>query len=203
MPTIKISANFYVVVIVAIGAGSIVYLVIQSPSLAPAFVPLILTFMAGAIGQILKAKETDVKVDAATAQSEHNGAQLAVIAPQVTQAVADVADNTALTQETHGLVNGQASHLLKQTTKFESALIEMAANRTEIAALKAEAAAMVELARTTLAEITARDEGKEQGRQQLLDDTTAMDVARASAPDVSDGAIEVTAPVTIDVKAPE
>jgi hypothetical protein len=86
---------------------------------------LILLFIPTLLG-FKKSADAATTAQAATVQSQHNGAQLAVMAPQVTQAVAQataavdaVADNTAVTletqqtgKETHQAVNHRMDDLI-------------------------------------------------------------------------------------------
>lgn len=139
-------------------------------------------------------------------QSGENAATLAVMAPKVDQAavaatvaakeskaaVAAVADNTAVTEgsqrelgeikqvqaETHALVNGRTEELKQALKDLAAQQKEMAEQKAEIAAQQAQIAAMVELTRTTLAELKAHDEGVKEGREQV----TSADTMVVEAP---------------------
>jgi len=100
--------------------------------------------------------------------------QATAAATQATAAVDAVAGNTELTQETHGLVNGQATHLAEQTLKFQEALVEMTNYKTEIAEQKSEIAALVKAAQTALAIIAAHTAGIAAGRAQLLAESASV-----------------------------
>lgn len=174
MAGLKLSTNASVVIVVVIGTICAAYLAISESPLASTVIPVIVTLVGGAVVQLLKQQQTDTKVDeikveasAATAQSKENGAQLSVIAPQVERAIADVAENTAVTNTTHQLVNGHAA-------ATAAAAEESAQQRIELAQQKAEIAAMVELARTTLAELKARAEGVIEGREQVTSADTVV-----------------------------
>jgi len=205
---ITLSANFYTVAIFIGGVGAIAYQFATQPlDTAKAFAGIIVPIVVGSI--------------AAVRQSKANTDALAVMAPKVDQAVVQatsaatqasaavdaVADNTTLTIDTKGLVNGQASEFRQQTVEFKAALVEISAQKAENAALVAEIAALVAMAKSVLGIQTAHDEGVETGKAQLLADTAAMAVATASDPDApaidADAVLNVTAPALINVAAPE
>lgn len=176
MSSFKLSTNASVVLVVVIGVVCAAYLAISESPLAGTVIPVIVTLVGGAVVQLLKQQATDAKVDTSIAQSRENTNALATIAPQVKQAVVQatqaatqvsavvdaVAENTATTDSTHNLVNGQAK-------AAATAAEESARHRVELAEQKAEIAALVELARTTLAELAARDQGIKEGRAQMGD----------------------------------
>ena len=163
MSGLKLSTNASVVIIVAIGAACAAYLTIADSPLAGTVIPVIATLVGGAVVQLLKQQETDNKVEAGTAQSERNTAALAVMAPQVTQAVVQAteaavqastaADASAQTSDkadkTHEVFNG-AAH------EWRTAIEDIAQLRAEIASLKGMAA------------------GIEAGRQQVKDDIATI-----------------------------
>lgn len=163
MSGLKLSTNASVVIVVAIGAICAAYVAITESPLASTVIPVIATLVGGAVVQLLKQQSTDAKVDAGAKVSVENNRQLAVIMPQVEQIapLADaVADNTATTESTHKLVNGQ-SHAAAAAAE-ENALL-----RIERAEHKAEMAALAELTRTALAELAARSAGIAEGRAQM------------------------------------
>lgn len=187
MSSFKLSTNASVVVLFALAAACVAYLAWSESPLASTVIPLVLTGAGGLAIQIIRQGATDVKVEeiraeasAGTAQSKENGAQLAVIAPQVEQAIADVAGNTAVTNTTHALVNGQTEEFKQALKDLADQKTEIAEQRIEIALQKAELAATVELARTTMAELVARAEGVKEGREQMTGADTV--VVEASAP---------------------
>src|SRR5258706_13184880 len=87
MSGLKLSTNASVVIIVTIGAACAAYLTIADSPLAGTVIPVIATLVVGAVVQLLKQQETDSKVEASTAASQHNSDTLAGKAPQETQAV--------------------------------------------------------------------------------------------------------------------
>jgi len=166
---IKLSTNASVVIVVAIGAACAAYLAISESPLAGTVIPVIATLVGGAVVQLLKQQDTDTKVEQSTAQSQRNSDTLAVMAPQVRQAVVQateaatqasqavdaVVDNTTLTEvlstkadATHEIFNG-AAH------EWKAAHEAIARLESEVAALKGMAA------------------GIETGRQQARDDIAA------------------------------
>jgi hypothetical protein len=174
----KLSTNASVVIVVAIGAACAAYLAISESPLASTVIPVIATLVGGAVVQLLKQQDTDAKVEQSTAQSERNTATLAVMAPQVRQAVVQateaatqasqavdaVADNTTLTEQistkadkTHEVFNG-AAH------EWKAASDAIARLEAEVASLKGMAA------------------GIETGRQRAKDDMAAA-AAALTAPE--------------------
>jgi hypothetical protein len=136
---------------------------------------------AQAIQAATQATEAKQSADAAAAeaagaakQSRTNNSDIAVMGDKVDGAVVKV-------DLTHEAVNGEMS-------KFRKDLIELTDMKVELATLIAEA------------------RGVKQGREDLIADTSAMAVATAHDPSAdppsSSEAVVVTAPATIDVKAP-
>ena len=158
---LKLSTNATVALIFLSAVGSIVYMVTSDSSFAGALIPVVFTGALSAIGLVLKQQDTDAKVAAvkddvaaSTAQSQQNTATLAVMAPQVKQAVVQateaavqastavdaVADNTILTErlsdkadKTHEVFNG-AAH------EWKSAIEAIGRLEAEVASLKGIAA---------------------------------------------------------------
>ena len=161
----KLSTNASVVIVVAIGVACAAYLAIAQSPLASTVIPLSVTLVGGAVVQLLKQGATEAKVDAGAAVSQQNSAQLAAIAPKVDDVADAVAENTATTDATHGLVNGQ-SHAIAAAAE------ENARQRVAIAQQQAQIDALVELTRTQLAELAARSAGIKEGRAQMSAEQT-------------------------------
>ena len=143
----KLSTNASVVIVVAIGVACAAYLAIAQSPLASTVIPLIITLVGGVVVQLLKQGTTEAKVDAGALVSQQNNDQLAVMAPQVRQAVVQateaasqasqaidaVADNTTKTEATqqtanatHLAVNSRMDELIARVEQQGRALAELA-----------------------------------------------------------------------------
>ncbi len=163
MSGLKLSTNASVVIIVTIGAACAAYLTIADSPLAGTVIPVIATLVGGAVVQLLKQQETDSKVEASTAQSQHNSDTLAVMAPQVTQAVVQ-ATEAAIQASTAVDASTQLSDKADKTHEvFNGAAHEWRTAIEDIAQLRAEIAALKGMA-----------QGIETGRQQVKDDIAAI-----------------------------
>lgn len=149
----KLSTNATTAIVIIAGLAYLGFTFNRDPAAAAAQLIPVLGAMAGAIKLLRQGDAVEAKADVATAQSQDNGAKLAVVADAV-------AENTATTESTHKLVNGQ-SHAAAAAAE-ENALL-----RIERAEHKAEMAALAELTRTALAELAARSAGIAEGRAQM------------------------------------
>lgn len=105
----KISTNFWVVVTVAMGLASIVYMFETQSALAPAFTAILLPFLVGIVGSLQgAAKSVEASKDNAAALvsvkavADQNTSQLAAVAQQTGQGI------EGITQK----VNGHQSELM-------------------------------------------------------------------------------------------
>lgn len=172
MSSFKLSTNATTAIVIVAGLVYLGFTFNRDPASGAAQLIPVLGAVAGAIKLLRQGDVVEAKADTAAAQSQDNGAQLAAIAPQVVQAVSAVADNTALTQETHGLVNGQ-------TNAYKDLIERFAAMEVRVA--KAESLA----------------EGITEGRRQQA----GMAPLQTAEPQ-ADGTILVEAPAVIQVVAP-
>lgn len=87
----KLSSNFYVVVTVMMGLGSIVYLFQTQPAIAPAFTALLLPFLVGIVAALQR-------VETSITASKDNAAALVdvkAVADQNTHQLAAVSEQTS------------------------------------------------------------------------------------------------------------
>jgi autotransporter adhesin len=156
----KLSSNASTVIVFVAAFGYLAYLNSVNPDKAgDQLLPVL--GAAGAIARLLyQADETKAKANEAVAVASESKAVSVDNADALATIATKVDDNTLVTDSTHALVNGHAA-------ATAAAAEENARQRVELAEQKAEIAALVELARTTLAELTARDQGIVEGRAQM------------------------------------
>lgn len=176
----KLSSNASTVIVFVAAFGYLAYLNSVNPDKASDQLLPVLG-AAGAVARVLyqvdeaKAKASDAAAVAveSKAVSVDNADALATIATKVDE-------NTTVTDSTHQLVNGHAA-------ANAAAAEESARQRVELAEQKAEIAALMELARTTLAEVQARREGVIEGRGQVTSaDTMVVEAPVLILPPIED-----------------
>ena len=112
------SSNFYVVITVAMGIGSIVFLFVTQPAAAPVYTAVLLPFLVGIVAALQKGKETDARVEDAAALSRINTRKIDAVAVQVD-------DNTTTTErveqvatQTHLAVNSRMDGLIAKVEQL-------------------------------------------------------------------------------------
>jgi hypothetical protein len=119
-------------VVIVAGFCLVAYLFSAAPEAAPTQLPLILAGIGGLVAVLAKLGETDSRLDGAAAISKSNATSLKQQAQQI-------AENTAVTETTHQIVNKERSEMTALITKLRDEVAALRQERTSTATAQSHA----------------------------------------------------------------